>query len=114
MPNIILGYYIGKNMFCSKNIGVLKPLPNMTLLPTIACQRSIYTWNCYPFLGVSTFDSLMVIGIRGLRCAKVSYKEASSSKEREDPRRDPSVNSSHVHGANSRHKKQVAVQGEIV
>ena len=34
--------------------------------------------------------------------------------ERENPRRDPSVNSSHVHGANSRHKKQVAVQGEIV
>ena len=49
----------------------------------------------------------MVIGIRGLRCAKVSFKEASSSREREDPRRDPSVNSPHVHGANSRHKRQI-------
>ena len=38
---------------------------------------------CYPVLWVSTFDSLAVIGIRGLRCAKVSFKEASSSKERE-------------------------------
>ena len=37
---------------------------------------------CYPVLWVSTFDSLTVIGIRGLRCVKVSFKEASSSRKR--------------------------------
>ena len=37
---------------------------------------------CYPVLWVSTFDSLTVIGTRGLRCAKVSFKEASSSRKR--------------------------------
>ena len=50
-------------------------------------QRSIKRFldpelKCYPVLWASTFDSLTVIGIRGLRCAKVSFKEASSSRER--------------------------------
>ena len=41
-----------------------------------------YLASYYPILWVSTFDSLTVIRIRGLRCAKVSFKEASSSRER--------------------------------
>ena len=71
-------------------------------------------YGCYPFLWVSTFDSLTVIGIRGLRCAKVSFKEASSSKERERGSETGSERySSHVHGTNSRQKRQITVQGEI-
>ena len=50
----------------------------MTSIPT----KGVSKYCCYPILWVSTFDSLTVIGIRGLRCAKVSFKEASSSRER--------------------------------